>query len=922
MHYLSQLLSNTLADILALAILSGLTWLFALRRIVKLPLPRYRRHLHEQLKMMPFIYGDLTAEVLNDFVEIEIQVLDESSRTPRGGHRSYLRNLESIQRSRRVIFLGDAGIGKTTFQRSAILSILKSPKRSPFVYPDESPIPVYVPLKLVDNIGPFPIIRFLLEANELFNNDKGLHTLTEYAEKKRLFLFLDGYDEISADLATNYLKDELASLFGPPPRRSRRTVKDEKPEFRALIAKLKSCRIWLSSRSEFFELNPVPLELPYYAGADTVAALQIGGVGANRPHLVKNIFEKYRQRNPHLYGPLLNEEYFISEVDRSPGLDIREISYNPLFLTVMCYVYVTEVAKQGRHDVICLERGLEDLLLVCIRLLLIDLDSEKARDLPRAHREGLLRRRNEYAKEKEAFLMYFAAELLFDGIPAFTVESLRTHAVSFFRSEEWPTGGEILRQIGNPDTQPDLALQMIYVGIFVLVSRSTKQSYYDFPHRRFREILALQYVKNPASYCRALLQVDRLHFQEFLLLLRKSEFVRQRSFQVSALQHMLDMATTDSQPERDIAASRNFFRVMPHEINLVPEITAWLTNMANHRAPCFVVAKDLIHICQGDERLAQVLTETVESSLAAREAERFAFAIQALELDWPLIASEILRRRWREMAQAPLIRVFAAQSILAITPELVPIWVAESERRESMKDDFLYAMAHNVSKDWTNPTQWSAVYSSLPRIWQAQVLGFVRRFATARFEPFRHAIASSVHGEWLDFAFRTDPIALREIKAKGEPLYVGTRAALSTLGEKTAGLDKAYVRFRIPRVIDTIGDTRTTREYSDACLNGLAPILDPIRSTIERCTGARIGGWAELVQKLTAESEEWLKERKTSHDYTASTNRTQVAPDAIPLWLTQPMEAQLQIKEDILEILRAARHALSYVPPHISDFFA
>jgi hypothetical protein len=104
-HFLAQILESTTAHILAAAVIALGGWILARRRLFGTTLARYRRDLQEQMSMMPFIYGDLRGEVLNDFVQVEIYVLDETSRIRKTGQRGHLRDDERLRLSRRIIFL-------------------------------------------------------------------------------------------------------------------------------------------------------------------------------------------------------------------------------------------------------------------------------------------------------------------------------------------------------------------------------------------------------------------------------------------------------------------------------------------------------------------------------------------------------------------------------------------------------------------------------------------------------------------------------------------------------------------------------------------------------------------------------------------------------------------------------------------------
>lgn len=68
-------------------------------------------------------------------------------------------------------------------------------------------------------------------------------------------------------------------------------------------------------------------------------------------------------------------------------------------------------------------------------------------------------------------------------------------AIHFFDHEHGgPNRAVILRELQTPiGAGSDIAVQLIYDGLFVLVDRAYGTSTYDFPHRRFKEILASQY---------------------------------------------------------------------------------------------------------------------------------------------------------------------------------------------------------------------------------------------------------------------------------------------------------------------------------------------------------------------------------------------------------------------------------------------
>jgi NACHT domain len=892
------------------------------------PVRRYRSALNEQIRMMPFIYADLQGDVLNDFVELEIHTLDKGTVIRKSGRQGLLRDRERLRRSRRIIFLGDAGMGKTTFQRFAISSLLKTSNLDGFVYPKESVVPVYVPLKLVDNSAPFPIIRFLMSANQLFNTSYGLRRLTRYANDKRLFLFLDGYDEVAADAGTNHLKEELTKLFGPSMSRKSKYVvsKTESAALHdVLVNTLRSCRIWLSSRREFFEHNLIPMDSIQNAGADTIAALEVGGVGQNRIHLVRNIFDKYRRREPEFYKPLLNEEYFISEVDRMPEGDIRDLSFNPLFLTVMSYVYVSKVAQEHRHDVEWLSHGLEDLIIACVRLLLVDLDKDKARDLLPAHRDGLLRRRNEYAKEKEAFLMYFAAELLFEGTGAFTLESLRAAVRAFVAAENWVSKNEILSQMGDSKSnRPDFSLQMVYAGIFILIASVDRHRYYDFPHRRFRELLALRYVNTAPRYCGALLRIDRVHFQEFLRLLRNSNLIRQRDFQVSVLQHILHLAVHASQPERDITTSRNFFRLLPDGMSLTTEVSTWLRSTLNDPTPRFELAHEVVKASSGNQELVHLFAKSLDESISNDLPERFGLSMRFLELQSPTLVSETLRRHFDRILKAPSIRARAAEATIRTTMDLVPSWISECQKDSTIANDFLYAFACSVSRDRSRDAQWKDIWKLLPGNLQVQLFGFLARFAPKSVAPFCGVLGLSLQVEWFDVLAAMEVSELENLVKNNESVYIATEGALSAIDQRLQDLETMFVRSTIrQKVFD--GEKLSFEEMEvnhDVSTASLREPLAKVRDELYRCKGGRIDSWPDQSWTLREGLAEWLQKLTAQKgDPSLSGNGKEVKASDLSKWLESSLDAQVSVRAEQLKDLNSARVAWQYIPTAISYFF-
>lgn len=472
---------------------------------------------------------------------------------------------EKLKRNLKLLFLGSAGIGKTTFQRRTILTIINNKSDSKFLYGKEKPIPLYIPLKAIDNSDQFPIYRYIVNNNPLFANRFGLDRFIRYAESRLLFLFIDGYDEIPFTGGTrNFVQEELGMLLG--------LVQPGKNTHYEALA---NCRVWLSSRKEFFEKNPIAsIGSKSNTHKEGIAAIELKGIGNNRIKLVSKIFDKYRIRSKEYYE-FLNEEYFLFEIDDSDD-EIKYLSYSPLFLTVMCYIYAQKAVDEKNHKVEWAKK-FDDLILECCELLLNDLDENKARDLPKAHKQALLTRRNLFVEEKKLFLQYFSIQLYFDNKPVFTMPYLKEQLREFFEVEfKLPT---ILQDLDNDSaSKPNIALQLIYQGVFVLVDTSRDEMFYDFPHRRFREVLASKYINTPERYERLLANAERKQFGEFLTVFFKSEIYSDLNFHNETLTLILHKALDHVVDKSFVGITLQFINLKPSHHNPSKIITRFLTD--------------------------------------------------------------------------------------------------------------------------------------------------------------------------------------------------------------------------------------------------------------------------------------------------------------------------------------------------------
>jgi len=119
-------------------------------------------HLSEirtRLQKMPFIYRDLNTQVFIDFVSVRIETIDLETLKVRPIERGRPSTDQRMRERHKALFLGNAGIGKTTFFRHTALT-LANKRHVQHFFPDEKIIPFYVPLKAVNNSHPHPIIKY------------------------------------------------------------------------------------------------------------------------------------------------------------------------------------------------------------------------------------------------------------------------------------------------------------------------------------------------------------------------------------------------------------------------------------------------------------------------------------------------------------------------------------------------------------------------------------------------------------------------------------------------------------------------------------------------------------------------------------------------------------------------------------------
>ncbi len=492
----------------------------------------YKLDLQLEIESMPFIYKNLETEIITDFVDIQIKQIDLNSynvKTLKDSCMSVNERLKTLKK--KVIFLGNAGIGKTTFFRYQILEVLKNKNKKNFkssysnlFYENEKLLPVYVPLKAMDITSRNPIADYIYKRCKFISKKKDFEQFIKLGNSGRLFILLDGYDEIPfSEDYTNPIRNELSTLYTEDPT----YLSNYSGQYKDFYSSLNNCRIWLSSRKEYFQNNPIqlfsyPITGRHLAHNSRVnmrsdsARIAIGVYGVseeNRRKLIKKIFNKYRSINT-LYENYISEEVFLRYIENIDDDEIKTFSYNPLFLTIMCCIYVNKAYEQ-KDPSIDWVKTFDDLIFEVTDLLLFYLDEAKNKDLPDGVRIGLLDRRNEFFKEKRDFLSFFSSELYFEKSmkTAFTYDDICKSLKKFLKIEcEQKIQEKIIRGLEKLDNKdPNFVFQLIYSGIFVSVGKRDGDTIYDFPHRRFREIYATKYLNIEDRYK---LLTDRIHKSE------------------------------------------------------------------------------------------------------------------------------------------------------------------------------------------------------------------------------------------------------------------------------------------------------------------------------------------------------------------------------------------------------------------------
>lgn len=227
----------------------------------------YFKEIEDTVSQMPFIYKGLDGKVIDNFTHIYIQNVRTKDLAIIGviHHSTSQRELitsHKLNEDLKILIVGIAGVGKTMFLSYTILNIIK---RNPIPYfnaaSNKDFLPIFIPLKAIKNTQGSPIIKYILENNSFIRGKNALERLRKYCEKGELFLILDGYDEISFAAKENYIQSEIAVLLTTGSSDHYGEINNVDPEFQEIYQGIAKCRVWVSTREEFYRLNPLITEI-------------------------------------------------------------------------------------------------------------------------------------------------------------------------------------------------------------------------------------------------------------------------------------------------------------------------------------------------------------------------------------------------------------------------------------------------------------------------------------------------------------------------------------------------------------------------------------------------------------------------------------------------------------------------------------
>lgn len=489
------------------------------------PQYRYFKELEKDLKKMEFVYPGLNVDELPNYIELDDikqadlhKVTIQATSNYEEPERVKLYPVQNLN-DRKILIVGDAGVGKSTFIKNIILDNLHSRYNKYISF--KKLFPIFIPLKVIENRSRSPVLKYLFEETPYFQNKVGKERFKKLIKNGKLFFVLDGYDELGSPEEENWAKYEINLFISDNLEKSdidRKLINDQ---FLSFYLDISNCKTWISTRENFYNLNQLR-NLENAQNQESYSryskSVRLLGLDKKRGDFVDFIFSHYKNEK---LKKFLNVTLFLDTIDKTRDEQLHKISKTPLFLIIMCGVYIKEI---NATQIIPQDWKLtiQGLVFQCVDILLIEKDKEKIPISKPAKKIEFHNRRSKFFEEKKLFLYYISWELIIENVPSFDEVYLLEKAKTFFpQLSNSQNSKDILEDLNDLNSSnSNIVSQIINSDVFTQVNLfNTKRILYDFPHRRFREILAIFYLETDENFKHFLKQILNPNLSEFIIIL-------------------------------------------------------------------------------------------------------------------------------------------------------------------------------------------------------------------------------------------------------------------------------------------------------------------------------------------------------------------------------------------------------------------